>query len=447
MKRLFCLSPPRLWLVLALAVGLTAFLGIYVLEGSANTPAGRLFDSYLAPTPPPATANPTATPALATRPPATPPAAAPPKTTLTTHTIRLPLMLKQYPWQLAYGWKGVGDPGQLDAHPSDGFWGIYPDWWYNWGGEGSYTAKSGSRTMAETLADLEAGLQDPRYAPMIWCPHDVKSDQPTPEEAANLARRYPGRVWLMFNEPDNTAYQCGYWINQDPRYHPFFQYSNWEGLGEYLAQQYILYYDAIKAADPYSRLFAVGLLALPMPTLSNPWWRDGVPVWNAFVTELADQGHTLDGIAIHAYPNSGSSFHQNCLTGPAGYLDYGCVQRALGDAHGFFQTQSGTAAKTIWITEIGSLTSVDQQPWTTTRDGFENPLLSWFSQHIRPGQDRQYVNAVSWFSTHYKTATEDFTASNLLNHLQPELKQLTAVGQAWRDRTCPDCACPGPDCP
>jgi len=467
-----------LWLVLSLAIGLTAFFGSYVLEGSADAPTGRLFDSRLAPTPTSVAAHPTATPALATRPPATPSTVAPPKTTLTTHTIRLPLMLKQYPWQLAYGWKAVGDPGQLDAHPSDGFWGIYLDWWYNWGASGPFVGGQGVRSVAETLAGLEAGLQDPRYVPMIWCMADVNAG-PTPAQVANLARQYPGRVWLVFNEPDNLG-QCGLYIDHDPltgepRY-PFFRDNDWTGLGTYLAEQYILYYDAIKDADPYARIFALGLTQLPMPgftftyyywydTPYAPEWRDrAIGIWNGFTGRLMGRNHALDGIAIHAYGGATySAFHDGCVEGAASWTDYGCVQSALTAAHRFFQGTDGTpsrnanpdvtAGKTIWITEIGvlrGLTDYPGYPWTSVRDLFEIPMRNWFNGHIRPGQDCQYINTVSWFSTHFKVQWEDATASNLLDHLQfaqTGAKQLTPVGQIWRDWTCANCQCPGPDCP
>ncbi len=164
------------------------------------------------------------------------------------------------------------------------------------------------------------------------------------------------------------------------------------------------------------------------------------------MTELVSQGRALDGIAIHAYPNNASSFHQNCLAGQPGYLDYPCVERALVDASGFFQGNFATAGKTIWITEIGSLTSDNLQTWTTTRDGFETPMLTWFNQHIKPGQDCQYINAISWFSTHYKTQALDYTASDLLNYKLPDQKQRTPVGETWKNAICTNCQCPGPDC-
>ena len=426
MKYQLRVSAFRVYLMLVLALALITLFGAHALDSKANAPANRLFDSYLAPTPTSVAPRPSSTVAPGTRPSPTPGVPGPPPRVLTTRKIYLPLALKKYPSQLVYGWKGVGDPGQLDAHPSDGFWEIYPDWWYNWGANGPFVGGQGIRSVAETLAGLEAGLQDPRYVPMIWCMADVNAG-PTPAQVANLARQYPGRVWLVFNEPDNNIDQCGSRIDQDPRYHPFFQNQNWTGLGTYLAQQYILYRDAIKAADPYSRLFPLGLLHLPMPNLQGQSWDRAIPIWNAFAAELSRQGRYLDGVAIHAYPYNVSTFHQGCTDS---HLDHQCVKESLLAAHGFFQSLSMTTGKPIWITEIGTLASDLFQSWTTTRDGFENPMLQWFNQHIKPGQDCQYLNAISWFSTHYYgNQYTDFTASDLLDYKQAQqgLKLRTPV--------------------
>lgn len=223
------------------------------------------------------------------------------------------------------------------------------------------------------------------------------NSQPTPAQAAALAKQYPGRIWLMFNEPDNDyspdgiSGQCGLpiSINHFPNY---FATNDWSGLGTYLAQQYIRYYDAIKdpnTGDPNARLFPLGLLTLPMPTLVgvNSNWARAIPVWNAFTDELSRQNRSIDGIAIHAYPNNFSSYHSSgCNTGSVGFVDSSCVTSALKDAHDFFQgTDSNlsknshpemTRSKEIWITEIGSLTKVTEQSWSTTRDQFENNIVA-----------------------------------------------------------------------
>lgn len=69
-------------------------------------------------------------------------------------------------------WKGIADPGLLNAGPGDGFWGIYPARWYNWGTSGFYKGRA-ARSRADILAGLESGLQNPNYVPMIWCPDDA----------------------------------------------------------------------------------------------------------------------------------------------------------------------------------------------------------------------------------------------------------------------------------
>ncbi|PKO20693.1 MAG: hypothetical protein CVU38_18770 [Chloroflexi bacterium HGW-Chloroflexi-1] len=431
----------QLLLLLALAISLAALLGARALDSNAGMSTSRLFASQLVPTSTVAAPRSSPTPAPIAYPTATPGGSRAPAGA--THKIYLPLFLQWYP-KIVYGWKGVGHPAegaQLGANSSNSFWGIYPDWWYNWGYSGPFMS-SQIHSAAETLAGLEAGLRDQQYVPMVWCMADVGSSFPTPTQVADLARRYPGRVWLMFNEPDNAIDQCGLPINSS--YH-YIDQKKWSELGTYLAQQYILYYDAIKAADRHARLFPLGLLQLPMPNLQGQW-NDGrgTPIWNAFLAYLKNPpdhiARSLDGIAIHVYPISPSTFHTPLCR--YSYLDYPCVQEALPVAYRFFQDDPTTAGKPIWITEIGSLIKDNLQPWTTTRDGFESPMLTWFNQHIKPGQDCQYINAVAWFSTHYPSST----VSNLLNYYSGHAGERTPVGDTWRDTACANCQCPGPDC-
>ena len=329
----------------------------------------------------------------------------------------------------------------------------------DWGYRVRDTSAQAATSSAGTLAILETGLKDIGYVPMLFCPQDVAPSALSPQEAADLARRCPGRVWLLFNEPDNASPgQCGSSI--DNRHQPsgIVSEKKWEELGKYLGEQYVLYYVAIKAADPTARLFAFSPVQLPLPTLSGLYWPGGVRLWNAFLQELDRQRRPLDGIALHAYPSNASTYHSGCTWN--NYRDYPCVQRALPDAYKFFQGtdaapsqnnyQSLTIGKPIWITEIGSLTSVNSQSWLSTRNDFESPMIAWFKQNLPPGGSCQYIDAVAWFATHSKdpNGTWDYTASNLLNHLTfPAQHQLTAVGVLWRDTTCFNCQCASPNCP
>ena len=476
----------------------TLLLAAQWRPGAASTALDRVFQSALQPTattgarlPTPTVrggrAAPTATPAarvlnaayirrlplvLKGWPPTpTPTATATPTRTPTPTRTATPTATPT-PTPIKYGWKGISDTWEaeaigLDAAPANQFWNLGPDWWYDWGYRVRDTSAQTAVSLASTLAILEAGLKDIGYVPMLLCPSDADpANFLSPQDAAGLARKYPGRVWLLFNEPDNLE-QCGAAIDSGPNSKGLISTQNWEGLGRYLGAQYGLYYDAIKSANPTARIFAFSPVHLPLPTLSGLYWPGGVRLWNAFLQELNRQGRPLDGIALHAYPSNASTYHSGCQW--FYYLEPVCVQEALDSAYKFFQGVDSTPSqnlyvaltrnKPIWITEIGTLAalnySVQGQPltWTRVRDRFETPMLNWFKQCGVPGGSCSYINGVSWFSTHCKDPNHvppwwDYTASNLLDHLSfPTQRRLTEVGAAWRDVSCPTCQCPGPDCP
>ncbi len=472
----------------------------------------------------PATVAPTATPRGGRAAPTATPAA---RVLTAAYIRRLPLVLKGWPPTLTptatatptrtatptatptptpikYGWKGAGYPGNLyiAATPIvDKIWGVNIDWWYDWGLSTTDNTARGAASSDAILAALANGLQDPGYVPMIYCTSEAGG--PDPAGLTELARRFPGRVWLIFNEPDN-ADGCGgaieSWMLQHRDLFPDDLYDghHWTELGRYFGEQYAKYYDALKSGDPSARLYPLGLLELPMPSLTPGvgWGNKAIRIWNGFTDYLAATTmpaplrtpRPFDGIAVHAYPYNYSTFHTGCQ---GSFVDASCVQRALVDAHRFFQGTPGpastavpngnthpelTAGKAIWITETGSLTSKFPRPGsppqsqTTTRDSFEAPMVAWFQSHIGVGQDCQYINAVAWFSAHacwYLSAPppapnptpgpsptpliEDYTASDLLDigaltcplQQAPSAHNLTVVGQYWRDAVCVKCQCPG----
>jgi len=314
------------------------------------------------------------------------------------YTRRLPLVIKGWPPTPTptftpnptpgpYGWKGAGYPGNqyIAATPTvDKIWGLNASWWYDWGLSlpTSQTPGGAAQSVARSdaiLAALANGLQDPGYVPMIYCTSETSG--PNPVGLTELARRFPGRVWLIFNEPDNTA-GCGGDIYRE--HAGWFTNGEWTKLGGYLGEQYAKYYDAIKSGDPSARLYPLGLLELPMPSLAPGvgWGNKAIQIWNGFTDYLAATTtpapqrtpRPFDGIAVHAYPYNYSTFHTGCQ---GSFVDASCVQRALLDAHRFFQGTPGpastavpngnthpelTAGKAIWITETGSLTSKFSRP-------------------------------------------------------------------------------------
>ncbi len=504
---------PRKLLPIALGtLLLTLLLAALWRPGDASTAMDRLFQSVLQPTVTtgarqPATVAPTATPHGDRAAPTATPAA---RVLNAAYIRRLPLVLKGWPptptptatatatatrtptptrtatptatptpTPIKYGWKGIADPGELSsATTANGFWGLNPGWYYNWGYGGPWAAAHGAQAQSSAViaSQLAAALADPAYVPMIWCTDEVVSGI-SPETAAGLARAHPGRVWLIFNEADQNGDgdNCGTKINAhytkdvNP---PIFYYdgSHWPQLGEYLAKQYIRYYDAIKAADPTARFFPLGGLWL----VSYPGFSGESQIWNGFTSYLAnptaEPNHTprgLDGITTHAYPHSAA----------CGVADAACLQQALVRAHNFYQGTAAppntnptvTAAKPIWITEIGNLAAGGSPPGAPqgrptaqayTASVLTQPLLTWFTAQAMPGGSVPYFNGLAWFSTHDcrrnpDGSIKDFTASDLLDigpvacpiTTQPLTQQRTMIGQAWAAAACATCACPGPDCP
>ena len=540
------LAPRQLLPVALGALLLTLLLAALWRPGDASTAMDRVFQSVLQPTatsgarlPTPTVrggrAAPTATPAgrvlnaahsrrlplvIKGWPPTPTPTFTPTPTRTATPTRTPTPTATPTPTPIKYGWRGIdetNDAVTLGAKwqpaPTPTFWGVKYDWWYNWSPDDLTSTTAGAGPDA-TLAIMAQWLAaDPLYVPMVFCPHDAVSSQPSPAQVANLAAQYPGRAWLMFNEPDNDEANgdgCGDKIRQLPDYANYYPpLENWVGtpwpwdpqptatraptatpvpagtptpttmptptpdslgynqLGKYLAQQYREYYCAIKGADPTARVFSFALMQLPMPNLNySPgagvsddwrWYKRGRAIWDKFLLYLADPSvvaacadgrrPVLDGIAVHAYPQNYGTWHTGCQHS---FTDATCVQQALADAHPYFQSRGATQSKSIWITETGSLTSVQNQAWNQTA-AFMSTMLVWargnFTDQIGHNQ-LAYYNAIGWFSMR----DPRFSASDLINVTVTPMPNapesgLSPVGKQWNQETCLRCECPGPDCP
>lgn len=184
-------------------------------------------------------------------------------------------------------------------------------------------------------------------------------------------------------------------------------------------------------------------------------------------TQLFTSKLPIHGIAIHAYPNNGSTFHLgpwpyrcNGVDGqnPQMFLDPDCVKRALESAYNYFEGVSGygnpqpqlTQNRPIWLTETGVLTGHAQLGWNSVQTGYQAPLMNWLLPRMAPTAQPccAWINAVAWYSTH-RSDGADHTASNLLVPTpvtSPALGALTPLGVVWRDMSCLSCACPGYDC-
>jgi len=73
----------------------------------------------------------------------------------------------------------VNDPGKYPGTYQDLALALNPTCWLNWG-----------------IYD-EQNLQDPRFTPMLW-----KLNEASIKQASDYAAKYPGRTWLLYNEPE-----------------------------------------------------------------------------------------------------------------------------------------------------------------------------------------------------------------------------------------------------
>lgn len=304
-------------------------------------------------------------------------------TSTLTPRAYLPSVLNNYPPVLAYGAKGLA--GDDSFNLLDQNYDVY----YNWG--------------------VDPSNSDPRFARMVWCVDDYwlytigLAGQIT-QAAQSDAGHVVGRVWLIFNEPDNPSgtppndAQCGAYPFTgnpgDPNNHP----KVYEDAAE-AARRYSMVYDWIKNNDPNAKVYAGGILQLSWVGARN-WW-------TTFISTLQARNelYKVEDVHVHAYPRWSNG--QEC---DANYCAPEVAQLLDDWYHNYF-VPFGLGDKPIWITEIGSEPFVslcphntppswDQQIWLTARDKVMKPFAWWFSSDPQwpysveknPGYD-----AVFWF--------------------------------------------------
>jgi hypothetical protein len=276
----------------------------------------------------------------------------------------------------------VGDAWQMWATPGAGtnLSALQFDWYYDWSA-GYLPERSG----------------DSRYARMVWCQGLAQGDvqggsRSIAEIAAEdfLANRR-GRVWLIYNEPDDPN-QCGGAPADDGR--PV--YAN----PTFMARHFAQVYDLIKAADPYAQVFAGGLAWISSPT-TRDWWRQ-------FVGTLAAEGNLpkLEGVHIHLYPFVSTSSAWNAADS-ACFAEAYCAPALARAADAWYRDMHaglGLADRPIWITEAGWLYCGSAYPGLTA-DHIMRPLAQWFGgDPAWPYGDRAPANpgydAIAWYVTH-----------------------------------------------
>ncbi len=452
MKRLFCLFPPRLWLTLILAVGLTALLGVYALDSSANAPASRLFDSRLAPTPTATAPRPNPTPIPIPFPTPTPQGGKSPGSSMVTFRRYMPLIRVQN-----YGFKGVGDPTE-EGQPKSGTTHLNLGWWWDWTYFGNDASTAGQPYWGPWANHGGTGPYpslDRVYAPSLWCPRSTSPDAQITTEVL----RHPGRVWLLFNEPDSWA-QCGASIG-----------TSTVTRAQNTAIWYAHFWEVIKVADPTAKVFCCGNYYLPMPGLSDTMHMDMVNAvyarnsgidslpepdqdeapadgrifWEKFI-EYANLGsHPLDGLHIHVYPGELGTMHQGCPvawpewhSGSHAYVHYwaewNCAEEALAAAYSWFQSRSELANRPIWIGETGTLDYTGDLTQAYVLSHNMDPMQSSMANYAPAGRARQWINAVAWFATYSWAHPSDLLAAGK--------EQPSTLGNDWAAWSCPGCELP-----
>ena len=339
------------------------------------------------------------------------------------------------------------------------------DWYYNW------------RHPAATETPSYYLYSDPSYVPMVWC-----ADKPgeidtlghwDPQELAANATAHPGRIWLIYNEPDFPFYreyqkppgagtptptpyrsssQCGQvlcravsmtltptlppgqtdidrcrWALSTP-------VPNWTQQLAYLAaDRYAEIYQTIKGADPTAKVYCCGQF-FTRQSQSNPWF-------NHFLDRLqqAHPGVGLDGVHIHAYGGSTSTAvstpgPQTCgVDEPVGESWWTCIRDAL---MGYYSTQHDcdpgcelTRGKPLLVTEYGYLgvsASVTPPAMVDVRDYLMQPLKSWL---VNPTQNPGY-DGVAWFVTWHNTSKSQ-TRLFATSGFQLDQEHLTDLGKQW----------------
>lgn len=344
------------------------------------------------------------------------------------------------------------------------------DWRYNWG---------------HNHDPDYVWYDDPSYVPMVWCadkPGEVVnlndgtnlSGHWDPVELATNAAAHPGRIWLIYNEPDFPFYrayqpppppgsptptpfrssgQCGEvlcravsmtltptlppgqtdidrcrWATNTP-------VPDWTQQMAYLAaDRYAEIYQTIKTADPTAKVYCCGQF-FTRQSQSNPWF-------NYFLDRLqqAHPGVGLDGVHIHTYGFTGSAavstpVVETCgVNQPVGESWWTCLRSAL---EGYFATQhecagSGcdmTRGKPLLVTEYGYLgvsTGVPTPRATIVQGDLMKRLQDWVDDPTEnPGYD-----GVAWFVTWWQNSKPETRLFGTCGS-DKDAQFLTDLGKQW----------------
>lgn len=337
----------------------------------------------------------------------------------------LPLILRNHPLPLHYGPKGLAGTG------SNYLFGENYDAYYNWA--------------------ISPGQTDARFARMVWCVTDYHlyghyggpNFQAQIIQAAQADRgKVTGRVWLVFNEPDDTwgapndwqNWQCGRFpMNTDPKNietNPI--ESGWVANNPAEAAiRYSLVYDWIKNNDPNAKVFAGGLLKIHSSHTRN-WW-------TTFLNTLASRNelYKVEDVHVHSYPDWSTG---------SGCMDHSCMPemaQQLNTWYNSYHVGKGLGNRPIWITETGAgdcgwygYTRWDPEGHLKVLETIMRPMAWWFTDDpqwphssvpTNPGYD-----SIHWYTSWWKEGADNFWCT-FLEDGRSSPNVLTSLGVYWRD--------------
>ena len=294
---------------------------------------------------------------------------------------------------------------------------------------------------------ISPSRDDVRFARMVWCVTDyhLYGDYGGPNyqaqiiEAAQADRgKVAGRVWLVFNEPDdyvgtpNGGGQCGVWpLTGNPfdedNHNPKVRDDPAEA-----ARRYSLVYDWIKDNDPNAKVFAGGLLRIHLQS-TRDWW-------NAFLDELASRNelYKVEGVHVHSYPDWSTG---------SGCLDHYCMPemaQQLNTWYNSYHIGRDLGDRPIWITETGAgncgwygYPQWDSQGWVKVRDTIMKSMAWWFTGDLQwpygnvptnPGYD-----SIHWFVPWWGSEAGYQFWCTFLEDGRNNPHVLTPLGVYWHD--------------
>lgn len=363
------------------------------------------------------------------------------------------------------GFKGAGDAPE-SGQPKPGLVALNLNWWWDWTFFGNGAPPQAQPYWGPWMNHGSVGPYpglNQSYAPMLWCP--TAEDAIYDELVRTEARSHPGGAWFLFNEPDSWA-QCGALLGRST-----------VARAKETARRYVYYWELVKAADQYAKVFCCGNYYLPMPGLGDtlnvgslvvgatagsggrgfpPPKPAGIPpdatpsdgrvFWETFILYADLANHPLDGLHIHVYPGELGTQHAGCpvawpewhdgsLNDVHFWAEWWCAQEALQSAYTWFQTQAGLANRPIWIAETGSLDykNLLQQAYILGHN--MDPMQSWLNANTQSNGTFRWINAVAWYTT-YCTG---FLPTNLL---ATNKQQFSTLGQDWATWSCLGCEFP-----